>query len=154
MVYINGQQLDSIGALSARSQSVLSIITGGQKWLSWCIADSRVTTINPATEDQLLNLIQQGLSADEYIRFNTFRASMNKILSMSDADITQLAAIKQTINDNEANLAVMLQQNNMFSYGDIAETSGLITQLVSGRPDLFQAVSFDDMLILTDFVKK
>ncbi len=154
MIYINGQQLDSIGALSARAQTVLSMIPGGQKWLSWCIADTTVSTINPANENQLLSLIQQGLSADGTIRFNTFRANISKILSMSDTDIAQLAAIQRTVNDNEANLAVLLQQNNMLSYGDMTSATELSTQLVSVRPDLFQIVSFDDMLILADFVKE
>lgn len=153
MIYINGQQINSIGGLSSRCQSVLTMIPGALKWISWCMVSPSVTTIDPANENQLLNLIQQGLSGEPYIRFNTFRASINKILSMSDTDVDQLAAIQRTSNDNEANLAVLLQQNKIFSYGDINGITDMIAPLITSRPDLFQALSFEDALLLTSFSK-
>lgn len=152
MIYLNGQLLNSIGGLSTKSQAVLSMITGGQKWLSLCMADTNLTGINAASENQLLKMIQNGLTGDSYIRFNTFRAAINKILSLPEPDIAQLAAIQRSANDNESNLAVLLQQNNMLSYGDMAKTADIISQLVQKRPDLFQVISFEEMLILTDFV--
>jgi hypothetical protein len=151
MIYLNGQQLNAIGGLSTKSQAVLAMITGGQKWLSMCIVDTTITSINVESENQLLKLIQSGLTGDNYIRFNTFRADIDKILSLSDADTAQLAAIRLSANDNEANLAVLLHQNGMLSYGDLAKSADLISQLVQKRPDLFQAISFNDMLTLADF---
>lgn len=151
MIYLNGQQLNAIGGLSTKSQAVLAMISGGQKWLSMCITDTSITSINVESENQLLKLIQSGLTGDNYIRFNTFRADIDKILSLSDSDAAQLAAIRLSANDNEANLAVLLHQNDMLSYGDLAKSADLISQLVQKRPDLFQAISFSDMLTLADF---
>ncbi len=136
---------------SARFQSVLSMINGGQDWLSWIMNDSSAPMITVTTEDELLLLIQQGLYNDDYVRFNTFRAAMTKILSLPDMVIAQLASIRLSVNDNEQALAVLLQQNGIRSYGTIAGSSALAISLASGRPDLFQALSFGDQLTLTAF---
>ncbi|MBS7564768.1 hypothetical protein KHS38_10160 [Mucilaginibacter sp. Bleaf8] len=153
MIYISGQQLNSVEALSARAQSVLSMISGGQKWLTWSMSNATGTAINTMNENELLQMIQQGLYADEYIRFNTFRASINKILSMPDNDIAQLAAIRLTNNDNENDLAPLLQRNSLLTYTDIMLADGLVKSLMTGRPDLFQALGFDEMLQLAAYVK-
>lgn len=154
MINLNGKQLTSIGGLSTKAQAVLSMINGGQKWLSFGITDTTVNGINAESENQLLKLIQNGLTGENYIRFNTFRAVIDKILSLPEADIAQLAAIRLTVNDNEDNLALLLHQNDLLSYGDMAKSSDMILLLVQQRPDLFQALSFNEMLTLTDFVMK
>lgn len=154
MIILNGKQLTSIGGLSTKAQAVLSMINGGQKWLSFGITDKTATGINAESENQLLKQIQNGLTAENYIRFNTFRAAIDKILSLPEADIAQLAAIRLTVNDNEANLALLLHLNDLLSYGDMAKSEDMILLLVQQRPDLFQALSFSEMLTLTDFVMK
>jgi len=154
MINLNGKQLTSIGGLSTKAQAVLSMINGGQKWLSFGITDTTVNGINAESENQLLKLIQNGLTGENYIRFNTFRAVIDKILSLPEADIAQLAAIRLTVNDNEDNLALLLHQNDLLSYGDMAKSADMILLLVQQRPDLFQALSFNEMLTLTDFVMK
>lgn len=154
MINLNGKQLTSIGGLSTKAQAVLSMINGGQKWLSFGITDTTVNGINAESENQLLKLIQNGLTGENYIRFNTFRAAIDKILSLSEADIAQLAAIRLTVNDNETNLDLLLHQNDLLSYGDMAKSADMILLLVQQRPDLFQALSFNEMLTLTNFVMK
>lgn len=153
MIYLNGQQIENIAGLSTRFQVVLSMIQGGTEWLIWDIKDKLSPAVNVTGEEQLLGLIQEGLHEDDYIRFNTFRASLSKILTLTDADAEQLAVVRKSANDNETNLRVLLQRNQMLSYGDIAATAGFITSVGAGRPDLFQAPSFEDLLRLAGFLK-
>ncbi|MET0392574.1 MAG: hypothetical protein ABW019_05510 [Chitinophagaceae bacterium] len=153
MIYLDGQQVDDIGGFSTRFQVTLSLIQGGTGWLTWALTDKGSPPVYVASENELLGLIQEGLHEDDYIRFNTFRACLEKIMTLSDADAQQLSVIQKTPNDNETNLQVLLQRNNMLSYGDINATSTLLTAIGAGRPDLFQALSFDDQLVLANFVK-
>lgn len=153
MIYVNGQQLTAVRDISSKAQLVLSMIDGGLKWLTWSIADTTQANMNVANENALLLMIQEGLCGDEYIRFNTFRANINKILSMSDDDIMHLAAVRRTDNDNETGLASLLQSNNLVSYAEIATADDVAKALVAGRPDLFQAMGFDEMLMFATFIK-
>lgn len=152
MIYLDGQQIDSMAQFSPRFQSVLLMIDDGSEWLEWAIKDN-VVPVYAANENDLLLLIQRGLHEDDYIRFNTFRMSTRKLLSMSDDDVEQLAAIRKGPNDNETNLKVLLQRNNMYSYGDIAKTEGILARGVTDQPDLFQAPGFSDLLALTALVQ-
>jgi len=152
MIYLDGQQIDSMAQFSSRFQSVLLMIDDGSEWLEWAIKDN-VVPVYAANENDLLLLIQRGLHEDDNIRFNTFRMSIRKLLSMSDDDVEQLAAIRKGPNDNETNLKVLLQRNNMYSYGDIAKTESILAPGVTQRPDLFQAPGFSDLLALTALVQ-
>jgi hypothetical protein len=154
MIFLNGQQTDNIASFSPRFQSVISMIEGGMDWLNWAIRDRTSPSVNATQEDQLLEMIQHGLHADDYIRFRTFRANLDKILTLPDADIEQLGIIRKTGNDNDVNLQSLLHRNGMFSYAEISEAVAEIPAISSTRPDLFQALSFEDQLALTDFMQK
>jgi hypothetical protein len=154
MIYLNEQQLNNIDNLSMRFQYLLSMIDGGFKWMEWAINDGVMTTIYTVSENQLLELIQEGLYADEYIRFNTFRTSLRKVLTLSDDDIEQLSIVYKTNNDNDKNLKVLLHRNGMLSYAELNKITDFLTIQKQTRPDLFQFPSFEDQIALTNFVNK
>lgn len=153
MIYLNGQRVESISGFTTRFQVILALIQGGTDWLIGALNNAALPPVNVTSEEQLLGLIQEGLHEDDYIRFNTFRASLSKIMTLTDADAEQLAVICKTPNDNETNLKVLLQNNQMLSYGDMNATAGFITTAGTARPDLFRVPGFGDMLMLASFVK-
>lgn len=152
MIYLNGQQIENIAGFSMRFQVVLSMIQGGTEWLIRALKEQPFP-VNVTSEEQLLALIQEGLHEDDYIRFNTFRTTLSKILTLSDADADQLAVVRKSANDNETNLKVLMQYNNILGYADMNQVAGFITAMSTGRPDLFQAPCFEDMIALTTFLK-
>lgn len=154
MIYLNELPVESTAALSTRFQVILSMIEGGLTWLNWAIKDVISPPVYAGNEDQLLTLIQQGLHTEDDIRFNTFRAGISRILTLSEADAEQLSVVRKNGNDNETNLRLLLQRNNIFSYGDIGETADFISSAVSARPDLFQSPSFEDLIALTGLVQQ
>src|SRR5689334_17830427 len=119
MIYINGKTLENISELSSKAQSVLTMIQNGTQWIYEHTNSTYKPPVTAANEDDLLQQIQLGLHAEPYIRFNTFRLSISKLLSMSDSDIQQLVSIDRTGTDNEQDFAALLQRNNLLSYADI-----------------------------------
>lgn len=154
MIYLNGQQIESIARFSTRFQSVLSMIAGGTEWLAWAINDKATPPVNAENEDSLLSMIQLGLHCNDYILFNSFRSSLSKIITMSDADVAQLAYSRKTVYDNTENLRIVLQKNHIKSYSNINEAIGFIANMAFWRYDLFQVPSFSDMLALTGFAER
>jgi hypothetical protein len=154
MIHLNGQRIENIAEFRARFQYILHMIQGGEEWLLWAIKDAITPVINANGEDHLLRVVQRGLHADDYIRFNTFRASLNKILTMSDSDIEQLSVNYRNVCDSLTNLKVLLQRNKILSYAEINDATGFITSMSTDQDHLFKVLSFEDMLILAPFVQK
>ncbi len=84
MIYVGGQKIENATVLSVRCRNVLSMIYGGPGWLNWAIQDTNIPVVQVDDEDNLLMLVQRGLHADDWIRFNTFRADISKVLSFSE----------------------------------------------------------------------
>ncbi len=152
MIFLGGHLIENIAGFTNRFQAMLSMMPGGTEWLRWAMKDTVMPACRVAGEDQLLQLIQEGLHSDGYIRFTTFRAQLNKMLTMADEDLEQLAVARNTSFDNEISLQAILQRNDLISYNEISKTAGLLSSETISRPDLFQSPSFSDQLVLTNFI--
>ncbi len=152
MIFLSGHLIENIAEFTNRFQAMLSMIPNGTEWLRWAMKDTVMPPCRIANEDQLLQLIQEGLHSDGYIRFTTFRAELKKMLTMADEDLEQLAVARNTSFDNEISLQAILQRNDLLSYNEISKTASFLSSDMITRPDLFQSPSFSDLLVLTDFV--
>lgn len=151
MISVNGQQIGSLQDFSLRFQDMVSLIAGANAWLVWALASSTGQQINVATESQLLEMIQVGLNSDAYIRFDTFRATIEKISVMSDADVRQLSVMKGMGNEDSPALSALLQRNNIITYAQIAAASQWLTSAKLDGNTVFSAMSFGDWLNLAAF---
>lgn len=154
MIYLEGQPIESIAVFSARFQAILSMIQGGADWLRWAMKDTSIPACSVSSENDLLQLIQTGLHSEEDIRFSTFRAALEKIFTMQTEDLEQLAAVRNTPNDNETSLMAILLRNNLYSYRQVNEGGVFTSSEIFVRPDLFKAPSFSDQLILAGFTEQ
>ncbi len=152
MVYVNDVRIVQISDLSDRSQSILSLIKGGAEWLIWAIDADNVPPVQANDSDDLLRAIQIGLHVDDELRFNSFRASIEKILTFSDADIERLAQVKKSSKDGSATLSSLLQSNGIHSYATLREVNTFVTSSDLDRPDLFQVLSFSDHLCMLPLI--
>lgn len=153
MVYLNEQLIENVAQLSTRFQTILPMINNGQEWLHWAIANSEMPACRAYSENELLTIIKMGLDADMMIRLNTLKLSLNKLLSMSDGDVEQLAMVVNTTFDNDTTLQPLLLRNNLLSYKDLYEGIGFAQSQYSVNGALFEGLSFAENLALTAFVK-
>lgn len=149
MITVNGQKINSIPDFSLRFQDLVLLIDGAQTWLAWAMSGPAM--INVSSEKQLFGLIQMGLHNDAYIRFNTFRATTEKICTLSDADIRQLSFITARGNNDDVTLAPILQRNNIITYQQIGEASQSLASAGLAGNALFSAMSFRDWLDLATY---
>ncbi len=154
MIYLKEQLIDNIADLGNRCQTILAMINGGPDWLRWAIGNSTMPVCQADSESELLLLIQQGLHSDDMLHFNTFRVSIKKLLSMPDADLEQLAIIRNTDFDTEANLRPLLIRNDLVDYADIGSVTGFVQNQQLENDKLFKCPAFNDMLALAAFVKQ
>jgi hypothetical protein len=154
MIYLNEQQISDISDFNPRFQTILSTIVGGTDWLIWAIEDTTMPACRVSSENELLELIQEGLHANMFIRFNCCRISLAKLLSMPDSDVEQLAMVRNTSFDSETSLQSLLTRNNIYSYGDMASVNSFITSQNLTGAQLFEMPSFSDMLTLTALIKQ
>jgi hypothetical protein len=154
MIYLKEQLVENIAGLSTRFQTILSMINGGPDWIRWAIANSIMPACRANTENELLLLIQQGLHSDNIIRFNTFRLCLEKILSMPDGDVEQLALVRNTGFDTESHLHPLLTRNKLMDYSDVQAATGFIQNHQRDNNKLFEWPTFSNMLILAAFVKQ
>jgi hypothetical protein len=151
MVFLDGNPVYHINKFTNRFQNILSMIPGGTEWLLWAMQDRIMPPCNVRVEGELLELIQLGLHADGYIRFNTFRTQLRKILTFSEEDIEWLSNIRGTSDDTDKFLQNLLGRYNLLSYEDLENVNVFITNDNITRKDLFQSLSFSDKLSLSTF---
>jgi hypothetical protein len=153
MVFLDGNPVYHIHTFGNRFQAILSMIPGGTEWLMWALQDRLMPPCNIRTENELLELIQQGLHADGYIRFTTFRSQLRNVLTLSKDDIEWLSAVRNTPDDNPEFLKNLLSRYNLLSYDDLENVNTFAANKNITRKDLFQNLSFGDQLALSAFSK-
>lgn len=154
MIYLKEQLVENIAGLSTRFQTILSMINGGPDWLRWAMGNSIMPVCKASNENELLLLIQQGLHSDNIIHFNTFRLCLEKILSMPDGEVEQLALVRNTGSDTELHLRSLLTRNKLMDYSDVQNAVDFIQQHQRDGGKLFKWPTFNNMLILAAFVKQ
>jgi hypothetical protein len=154
MIYLKGQLVENIAGLSTRFQTILSMINGGPDWIRWAIGDSIMPACKVNNENELLLLIQQGLHFDNILRFNAFRLCLEKVLSMPDGDVEQLALVRNTGFDTESHLHPLLTRNKLMSYSDIQTAADFIQNHQPDNNKLFEWQTYSDTLLLAAFVKQ
>jgi hypothetical protein len=151
MVFLDGNPVYHINKFGNRFQAILSMIPGGTEWLLWAMQDRIMPPCTVKVESELLELIQQGLHADGYIRFITFRAQLRKILTLSEEDIEWLSNVRGTSDDTDKFLQNLLGRYNLLSYEDLENVKVFTANDNITRKDLFQSLSFSDKLSLSAF---
>lgn len=155
MIYLNGRSIDNIAAdTSNRFQTILTMIPGGPAWLRWAIKDTLIPVLNITSEEELLSLIQTGLHTNTDIRFHTFRLSLDKLLSMSEADVEQLSMFLNTSFDNAAHLQNLLNRNNLISYEEMDTVTKFISAELLTDTAIFRFPSFGELLKLRMLVNQ
>ena len=154
MIYLNGRPIDNIADTSSRFQTILTMIPGGIAWLRWAIKDTLIPALNLNAEEELLSLIQDGLHTTADIRFNTFRLSLDKLISMPEADLEQLATFQNTVFDNATQLQNLLNRNNLISYEELNKVTDFISSEQLNDSAIFRFPSSSELLKLGSLVNQ
>ena len=152
MIKLQGVHIQKSDSLSNRFQLVLNLIKGGDLWLQWAIKASDQNRYEVTDEEQLLRLIQQGLHSEEYIYFQTFRASIKAFLEMSDDSLEKLGQAYKQVQDEGKDLAPILSRYQLLSYEQLATVKTYLEEKELHAHPLFKAISFEDQIILYPFL--
>jgi len=147
MITLNQINIKNPAPLSNRFQLALKLINGGESWLQWAIQDSKYSYAAD-NEEQLLRIIQQGLHSEEYIYFQTFRASIKTLLGMSDDSLKELVQAHAQVQDEGKSLERIFSQYELLPYEELAKVKAFQEEKKLNSHPLFKAISFEDQIVL------
>ncbi|MBS1772053.1 MAG: hypothetical protein JST82_04290 [Bacteroidetes bacterium] len=151
MIYIKAYQLDNTRKFDARFQSILSMIPNGQSWLDWAMKNAG-NDIVVTDQNQLLSVAVNALQDEDYIRFADFRISIQKIFTMTDADIKSLADYYNGKQVDKKAIQDILKANSITTYAAMEQSVQALQSDVSGNKPFFAQPSFNDLLYANVFV--
>lgn len=152
MVYIDNEPIGHISSLSERHQIILSMIPEGTDWLRWAMRDKNIPPVQAKDETQLLEIIQQGLHSDQYIRFDTFRVVLDKLIKMPKDDLKELSRHYRDGYSNSEKLDGILKNNMIFTYNDLAPANAFIAGMNKVPNWIFPDPDLHDLILITWFL--
>lgn len=152
MVYINNEPIGHISGLDKKHQVILSLIPDGTDWLRWAMRDKQIPPIQVQSETQLLEVVLEGLHSNQYIRFNSFRLVLDKLISMPLDDLNELAKYPNPGEPRTDMFNHILTANQIHTYTDLAVANSFVAEMNNKANSIFNYPEFSDMLLLAAFV--
>ena len=151
----------ALGELRPKPAAILALISGGEEWLEWIIADPNATYYF-ADELQLLAGVQMGLHATPLILLPNLGVMVHafKLAELSEAELKTLQVVEDFTESNSAaktNKKVatkVLHAHDIWSQSDLTIGQTFLTEagVEEGQVPLFQATTLASNIALYNLV--
>jgi hypothetical protein len=157
LVSVAGQLLRQVDDLAPKTQTVLALIDGAERWLSWAIP-ARSAFFRFADETALVTGIQQGLHGSALMLLPRLRLRVHprKLWTLADEQLSQLLSYEGDDEDNDVlgtSLQSVLNENGIYAQQSLASGRQYLRQLGTAQAPLFQELSLADQVALMGLVK-
>ncbi len=157
LVSLAGQVLRQLDDLAPRTQTMVALVDGAERWLSWALS-SPTPYFRFADEAALVTGIQQGLHGSPLILLPRLRALVHprKLWTLKEEQLNQLLSYEGDEDDNQVlgtSVRNVLNDNGIFTQESLASGLQFLNQIGAAQLPLFQALSLADQVALMDVVK-
>lgn len=157
VVTVAGQSIRQVDDLAPRTQTMLALIDGAERWLSWAIPVGR-PVFRFGDEAALVTGIQQGLHGSPLMLLQRLRLLVHprKLWTLKEEQLNQLLSYEGDEEDNEvlgASVQNVLNENGIFTQQNLASGLQFLQQIGQAQLPLFQTLSLSDQLALMELVK-
>lgn len=156
MITIAGQTLRHVEELTSKTQTLLALIDGAERWLAWAIPAS--TYFRFADEATLADGVQRGLHGDALILLPRLCLLVHprKLWTLKEEQLNQLLAYEGDDEDNQVlatSLQSVLNDAGIFTQQNLASGRQFLEQIGKAQSPLFQSLSLADQIALMELVK-
>lgn len=157
LVTIAGQSVRQLDDLAPRTQTMLALIDGAERWLSWAIPASG-PFFRFVDEAALVTGIQQGLHGSPLMLLQRLRLLVHprKLWTLKEEQLNQVLSYEGDEEDNEVlgtSVQNVLNENGIFTQQNLASGLQFLQQIGQAQLPLFQALSLSDQIALMELVK-
>lgn len=157
LVTVAGQAVQHVDDLTPRTQTMVALVEGAERWLSWAIP-SASPFFRFQDEVSLVTGIQQGLHGSPLMLLPRLQALVHprKLWVLGEEQLDQLLSYEGDEEDNEVlgtSVRGVLNENGIFTQQDLASGRQFLQQVGTASLPLFQALSLSDQVALMEVVK-
>lgn len=157
LVAVAGRTVRQVDDLAPRTQTMVALVDGAERWLSWAIPAPNPYFRFP-DEAALVTGVQQGLHGSPLILLPRLRALVHprKLWTLKEEQLNQLLSYEGDEEDNEVlgtSVRNVLNENGIFTQQNLASGLQFLQQIGTAGLPLFQALSLSDQVALMEVVK-
>lgn len=156
MITIAGQTLRQVDDLTPKTQTLLALIDGAERWLAWAVPAS--TYFRFIDEPALAEGVQRGLhgTALVFLPRLCLQVHPRKLWTLKEEQLNQLLAYEGDDEDNQVlatSLQSALNDASIYTQQNLASGLQFLQQIGKAQNPLFQSLSLAEQIALMDLVK-
>lgn len=157
MVTVGGHLIRQMDALAPKAQTLLALIDGAERWLSWAMP-AGVPGFQFPDELALASGVQQGVHADALMLLSRLGVLVHpaKLWALDEQHLNQVLAYEEDDGENEvlrSSLKQVLNEHGILTQDDFEAGTQLLRQLGYAGSPVFQSLRLRDQSALADLVK-